>query len=212
MNEYGLIGLGLLVGSVLSGQLVTRLLGGTVDATLARDYGVLESWKSAGPVAGLFVAAFDVGKSIALLSSLSLLIDIENAGDWFPYSVAMALILGHIFSPWAKFSGGKPVAVLLGCLAVLMPPSVLVWLVVWLVAAAVSRYASLASLLAAGSLPVYAVLAGSSVADRPMLGFALFVLAMTIFSHRPNIRAMQLDSEPKLSADSFKRNKDSRES
>jgi glycerol-3-phosphate acyltransferase PlsY len=212
VNEYGLLALGLLLGSLLGGQLATTLFSSAVSAGSGRDYGVLESLNSGGLLAGSFAAVFDLGKSLTLLICLPLLIDLESAGDWLPYSVAMAVILGHIFSPWAKFSGGKPVAVLLGCLAVLMPLSALLWLAVWLITAAVSRYASLASLLAAGSLPLYAVLAGSSLADRPMLGFALLALAMTIFCHRPNIRAMQVGSEPSLTADSFKRAKDGCES
>lgn len=209
MTIAALMVIGFVVGSILGGQIVARLFsaGPTDD-----DYGVLSAIAQNGPVAGVLVAVIDIAKAALLLVFLPSLLGAEQLTDWLPFSLGLSLIFGHIFSPWAKFSGGKPVAVLLGCMAVLMPFSVLLWAAVWVVTAVVSRYASLASLMAAGSLPLFAVLAGSSVADRPMLGFALVALAMTIFSHRPNIRAMQVGSEPTLSLSSLKRSEGAGES
>lgn len=212
MNIYAVVALGFAVGSVLGAQIAAALFSAKVSAAGERTFGVLESLQSGGVFAAITCAVVDIGKAAVFLLCLPLLINMNEAGDWLPYSVAMAIVFGHIFSPWARFSGGKPVAVLIGCLLVLMPLSVAVWVVVWLATAAVSRFASLASLLAAGSLPLYAVLAGSSLADRPMLGFALVVLAMTIFAHRPNIRAMQVGSERELGAASFQRSEDASES
>lgn len=211
MSMVALLIVAFLGGSLLGGQLISRhaYIGSSGEA---RDYGVLESIQRSGLLLGLLVAVFDIGKAILVLALLSGAAVSAEASDWLPYSLALATIFGHIFSPFAKFSGGKPVAVVVGCLAVLMPLSVAVWVVIWLLTATVFRYASLASLLAAGSLPVFAVLAGGSLADRPMLGFALVVLAMTIFSHRPSIRAMQLGSEPTLSVATLKKKREADES
>lgn len=189
-----------IVGAVLG----RKLLGLLISKPLAeRRYGVLDSVADLGPAIAVVVALWDAGKVVLLLLLAPLLLSSGDWTDWTPYATAMAAILGHMFSPLAGMKGGKPAAVVLGALLVLMPVGGVIWAVVWVLTAWVSRYSAMASLLAAGVLPLFAVLAGETVADRPMLGFALLVLAMTIFANRPNFREMQLGKEPKLSRASF---------
>src|SRR5690606_5289406 len=67
---------------------------------------------------------------------------------------ALAAVLGHNYSPWVGFKGGKGIATSAGVLLALMPFGVLILLVVWLILFFTTRYVSLASIGAAAALPL----------------------------------------------------------
>jgi len=96
----------------------------------------------------------------------------------------IAALLGHSFSCFTKFRGGKGVATTAGGFLVLMPVATLIGAATWIVTFYASRYVSLASILAAVALPVAAFFLG----QPPLLtGLAAVIGAFVILRHRANI-------------------------
>lgn len=109
----------------------------------------------------------------------------------------IASILGHNFTFWLGFKGGKGVATSTGALLGIAPISVGVGLVVWLVVFFTTRYVSLASMGAAVAVPV--TMAVTMVADQRwnfvMLGFGVTIAALVVLRHRPNIQRLLAGTE-----------------
>jgi len=107
----------------------------------------------------------------------------------------IAAVLGHSFSIFTKFKGGKGVATAAGGLVVLMPVACLVGAVVWIVTFALTRYVSLGSVLAAVAVPTASWLRGNP------LPFNLVATAIGLFvivRHRENIRRLVAGTETKF--------------
>lgn len=114
----------------------------------------------------------------------------------------LACILGHNFTVWLRFKGGKGVATTVGVLLGLMPAAVGVAAAVWFATYYASRYVSLASLLAAAALPV-AVWA-LTMRPGPLIGppwlfyFSLLAAALIFWRHRANIRRLLNGTEARF--------------
>jgi glycerol-3-phosphate acyltransferase PlsY len=104
-------------------------------------------------------------------------------------------ILGHSFSCFTGFRGGKSVATGAGGFAVLFPVGMLIALVVWLTTLGLSRYVSLASMVGAVSLPIAAVL----LHEPPALIIASIIITLfVILRHRANIARLIAGTESKV--------------
>src|SRR6185369_11258514 len=103
--------------------------------------------------------------------------------------------LGHSFSCFTRFRGGKGVATGAGGFAVLFPLGILVAVAVWILAAVITRYVSIASILAAVSLPISAfVLKGPTV----LIGASIFIAVLVVARHRGNISRLIAGTENKI--------------
>ena len=114
-------------------------------------------------------------------------------------SAAISVTLGHVFPVWLRFRGGKGVATALGVFAVLSPATLGCALVLFLAVFAITRYVSLASVLAAASIPLLAaffVSARSPLVISAFLGIPLLV----IVKHHANIRRLLAGSESRFGA------------
>ena len=126
-----------------------------------------------------------------------------DAVQWL--GVALAPVIGHMFSPWLGFKGGKGVATGLGAALGLFPyvtlPGVVCG-VVWFVCAKLTGYVGLASCLAAALLPVLTAVNGVRLGlDRgPLLvfvGLTALLALLVILRHRANLRRLLSGTEPK---------------
>jgi len=109
-------------------------------------------------------------------------------------AAAAGALLGHIFPVWLRFKGGKGVATYIGLLIGLAWPAALAFCLIWLAVAALTRYSSLAALVASAATPFALWLMG----DRPeTVLFALLTVLLWIM-HRPNIARLLDGTEPKL--------------
>ncbi|MFC4487268.1 glycerol-3-phosphate 1-O-acyltransferase PlsY [Tepidiphilus baoligensis] len=107
----------------------------------------------------------------------------------------LAAFLGHVYSLFLRFRGGKGVATALGVLAGLQPTLALATAGIWLVVAFVSRYSSLAALTAAAGAPFLALLLGL---PREVV-FVIGAMSVLLFwRHRVNIRQLLNGTEPKF--------------
>jgi glycerol-3-phosphate acyltransferase PlsY len=107
---------------------------------------------------------------------------------------AVGALLGHLYPVWLRFRGGKGVATLAGVMAALHWPSALVYAGVWLGTLVVSRYSSVAGMLAALLAPVAAAALGRFDLTLLYLAFALLVL----WKHRGNLERLMSGTEPRV--------------
>lgn len=117
-------------------------------------------------------------------------------------ATGFAAVLGHMFTFWLCFKGGKGVATTTGVLVGVAPDAMLAGLVVWLVVFFATKYVSLASMIAsvavAGWLAVR--MARSGEWEPVMLGFGILVMALVFVRHRSNIGRLMSGTEPKSGA------------
>ncbi len=197
-----------LLGAFPAGLLVGKMVKG-IDV---RDYGsgnigASNVWRTMGPLWGIGVFLFDFCKGYiptlltsrmhtAAQDSIS-----HSISPWLVVGVGMAAILGHNFSPFLRFKGGKGVATSLGVVYGLSPEAAALGFAVWLVCLAVTRYISVSSIVAAVVTSV-ALLALHR--DLPHALFALLVALFVVVKHRANMARVTAGTEPKVS---FRRRK-----
>ena len=170
-----------LLGSFPSGVVVGRMTTGRdVREVGSGNIGAANVVRAAGMRAGAVVGLLDGLKGL-LPVLLGRWLGLDEVGLAL---VAGAAVLGHDFSLYLRFSGGKGVATTLGAFLALALPATLIALACWLLVLARWGYSSLASLVALGLLPVFVGFTGRPPVDVVMAG-ALFLLA--VIKHRANI-------------------------
>jgi glycerol-3-phosphate acyltransferase PlsY len=115
--------------------------------------------------------------------------------EWAILAVALAPFLGHLFSPFLGFKGGKGVATALGSVLGVAPLIGLLLLLAWIGAVALWRYSSGGALTAFGLFPIIAALI------HPTIGFMLFSLAVSgliMLKHKGNIERLWKGTESKM--------------
>jgi acyl phosphate:glycerol-3-phosphate acyltransferase len=187
------IAAGYLIGSVPFGYLAGRMKGVDVRQHGSRNIGATNVWRVCGAKLGLPVFLLDVGKGVAAVL-LAWRIAGTQGGDapWCGVAGALACVIGHGFPAWLGFKGGKGVATSLGAIITIMwKPSVIIF-GVWAVVFALSRYVSLASIVAAAAFPLVAFVFDARGA---VLGFAVAAATFVIVRHRANIQRLLAGTE-----------------
>jgi glycerol-3-phosphate acyltransferase PlsY len=140
-----------LLGGIPFGFLFVKLLRGSdVRQSGSGNIGATNVLRTSGRAAGLATLFFDIAKgfvAVWLASELT-----GGAPQWISLA-ALAVMAGHAYSPFLKFRGGKAVATFIGAFAYLTPLPLAAVLLLFLVAVAVTRYISAASILAAITFP-----------------------------------------------------------
>ena len=114
------------------------------------------------------------------------------------YAAGLGAFLGHLYPVWLGFKGGKGVATYIGVLLGLLWPAALVFCLIWLVVAVLSRYSSLAALVASVVTPLVAWAFSA-------LHLAVLLVPMTLlllYKHSSNISRLVRGEEPKIGAQS----------
>jgi len=186
----GALGFGYLCGSIPFGILLTRLAGtadlrsigsGNIGAT-----NVLRTGRK-GLAAATLLGDMLKGTVAVLLAALFL-------GRAPAIAAAVGAFLGHLFPIWLHFRGGKGVATYIGILLGLAWPAAIFFCAIWLATAAVTRYSSLAALVASAATPAFLWWRG----DVPE---ALVFLALSVLlwiRHRTNIARLLAGAEGKV--------------
>ncbi|MGO0122322.1 glycerol-3-phosphate 1-O-acyltransferase PlsY [Desulfothermobacter acidiphilus] len=170
-----------LIGSFPTGYLLARLKGVNIFERGSGNIGATNIWRTLGPLYGTLAFVGDMGKG-ALAAYLGMCL-----GPTAALLTGAAALVGHAFSIFLRFRGGKMVATALGVFLFLAPKATLGALGVWIFVFALGRYVSLASIIAAGSLPI---LACAFRYSRGICAFSLLVALLIIFRHRDNIRRL----------------------
>ena len=114
-----------------------------------------------------------------------------------PMALAVvATILGHMFSPFMGFKGGKGVATALGSIAIVLPLTALCSLGVFIVIVLISRYVSLGSIIAIITVPIFTAIFYLS---PTYIVFTVLIALVVIWAHRKNIDRLRRKEEPKFS-------------
>lgn len=141
-----------IIGSIPSGLIVTRIATGRDIRRLSGgNIGAANVAYNAGPRAGLAVGVMDILKGV-LPVTIGLIGGMHAEGLAI---VALAAVLGHDFSVFLRFRGGKGVATSLGVAVALGPLAAALAMITWVLTLVLSKYTSLASLIALASLPLY---------------------------------------------------------
>ncbi len=184
--------LGYLAGSIPSGYWVVRWTRGVDIRTVGSgNIGATNVWRSFGPRYAIPVIALDVAKGFvpALVATLAV-------GHVAGALAGGAAMLGHwrpLFLRFAK--GGKMVATCGGALFGLAPIVGLIGAVVWLAVFALTRYASVSSIIAAASLPVAALLLDE---PWPVLVFSSAAALGVLVLHRGNLARLRAGTETRV--------------
>ena len=182
---------GYLVGSIPFGVVLTRLAG-TVDlrAVGSGNIGATNVLRTGHKGLAAATLVCDV-----LKGTLAVLIMDWLWGHDHALIAGLGAFLGHLFPVWLKFKGGKGVATYLGILIGLAPwPGAAAFAAIWVVVAALTRYSSLAGLVASAATP--AVLWASDDRQEALLFVLLTVLVFLV--HRANIMRLASGIEGKI--------------
>ena len=184
--------LGYLLGSIPSGWLAGRWLKDIDLRELGSgSTGATNVLRQVGKGPALVVFLIDVGKGAAAV----LLARALGLGDWIQVLAGLTALAGHIWPVWLGFKGGKAVATGLGMFLGLAWPVGLASFGVFMAVFSLSRLVSLASVLAAISLPLPMAAGSGSTAN---LVVALVAMLLVLWRHRSNIQRLLNGTEPKL--------------
>lgn len=189
---------GYLIGSIPTGYLVARSRGVDIRKVGSGNIGATNVLRSLGKPAGILVLALDALKGALACWLLPLAAEACAGAGAEPHVetlrivAGIAAILGHNYTCWLRFKGGKGIATSAGVLVVWMPAALGLALVVWVLAFFVSGYVSLASILAAFALPFIVWLTGGSAT---LIVVAAVLGGLAIYRHRSNIRRLRDGTE-----------------
>ncbi len=187
-----------LLGSIPFGYLLVRVFRGEdVRSSGSGNIGATNVARRS-PALGVATLVLDAGKGFAAVL-LAKIIFAEPHGNLLLTTAAFFAVLGHLFPPWLKFHGGKGVATGVGSLALIAPKSILCVVGIFVVVAAILRYVSLASVVAAALLPILAWGLHEYVEPKQLLLVAATSL-LIIWKHRYNLGRIAVGTEPKLGA------------
>lgn len=184
--------LGYLLGAVPFGIVVSKTLALSDPRTVgSKNVGFTNVLRVSGTKAGVLTLLGDMGKGWLMgWTAMQWLTD-----ERVIMVVAFLPILGHLFSPFLGFKGGKGVATALGSVLGLSPSMGLLLLLIWLGAVAIWRYSSGGALAAFGLFPVVAIV---NEQRQEFLVFAIVVSALIWIKHKDNILRLWKGTESKI--------------
>jgi glycerol-3-phosphate acyltransferase PlsY len=190
---------GYLLGGVPFGVLAGRMHGVDITKVGSGNTGATNAYRSLGWRAGLFVVIFDVAKG-ALPALLAVFIANPawgpNRQDAFVVVAGGAAMLGHIYSPFLHFRGGKGISAAAGAILVLMPKVFIILALVFFGTAVLIRIVSLGSIVD-GLIFTPSVLL--LYPGRPvLLVFAVAASLLVLWRHRSNMRRLLRGEEPRI--------------
>jgi glycerol-3-phosphate acyltransferase PlsY len=183
--------LGFGVGSIPWGYIIAK----TIKKIDIREYGsgnigTTNVWRVCGKRLGILAFVLDFSKSA---------IPVLLIHNYFGLNTAIlcgvGTMLGHSFTPWLKFKGGKGVATGLGAFVGLVPIEAVITFCVWVLVLIFTKWVSVASLSAAAVLVILIFLSHHS---SPIFWFGLAGFVLVVVLHRSNIKRLMQGKEPKI--------------
>ena len=192
-TEYLVIPLAYLLGSIPTGLLLARAFGVDIRTTGSGNIGATNVYRTLGRKVGVMTLVGDCLKGvIPVLVARGLGFDVA----WVA-AIGFAAFIGHVYTVFLGFKGGKGVATALGVFLAASPLAVLLALAVFAVVVGTWRYVSLASISAAAAMPLFVFfLDGRAPVVLMTVGIALLV----VFKHKDNIQRLRAGTENKFRA------------
>jgi glycerol-3-phosphate acyltransferase PlsY len=193
-----------LLGSIPTGFLVAQARGVDIRKVGSGNIGATNVVRVLGKGPGIFVLLMDALKgwlSVAVLPRVVLAL-LNPSLSQEPLALetlqvigGLCAILGHNYTCWLQFKGGKGIATSAGVLLALVPWALLIILTIWGVLFSTTRYVSLASIAAAAALPVASWLTQPSLTKVIVTGA---MGALAIYKHKGNIQRLLEGTEPRF--------------
>lgn len=188
------LSIGYLIGSIPFGLVLGKVFKiGDIRSIGSGNIGATNALRTGNKTFALLVLLGDGSKGALAILLMNCLFG--NSHEFVPIATGFAAIIGHIFPVWLRFKGGKGVATALGVIAALHWPTALAVALMWLITARLSRYSSLAAILAFLNAPLYAQATG---AQDYALAFAA-ISALLIWTHRANLQRLARGEESTIS-------------
>ena len=167
----------------------------------SKNTGSTNAARVLGAKLGIFTLILDILKGalptyLGIVLGADLLTRMTGIDKLDVIVIGMAAILGHTFSLFLKFKGGKAVATTLGVFLVLVPYAILILLVVFFVIFGLTKYVSLASIVSAVALPITVYLTTRHI---PLTILGIIIGLLVIIRHKENIKRLINGTESKLS-------------
>lgn len=203
---YTLIPIAFLLGSIPCGVIFTKGRGVDLRSTGSKNIGATNVLRSAGKLPAFLTLLGDMLKGALPVIICNYLID--NIGpsmqsdeqarimrDLWPGLVGLSAVLGHMFSVFLSFKGGKGVATGLGFLLVYSPAVAGIMFLIWIAVAFVFKYSSLAAISAVTAMPVIFILFKASTVK---VTIALVLAVLIIYKHKSNIKNLIEGTESRI--------------
>jgi acyl phosphate:glycerol-3-phosphate acyltransferase len=199
-----------LLGSIPTGYLVARSRGVDIRTVGSGNIGATNVFRILGKPAGIFVLLVDALKGFVSCALVGPLVYRALVGplpeesatcEFLKIVGAFMAIIGHNYTCWLKFKGGKGIATSAGVVLGLLPLALAIALGTWIVLFLATRYVSVASIGAAFVLPfaTWLIARGS----ERMIIVAAIIGALAIYKHRSNIQRLLNGTESR-----FERNRE----
>lgn len=193
-----------LLGSIPTGYLVGMAKGIDVRKVGSGNIGATNAFRILGKGPGIFVLLVDALKGWVAAAWVPVLAhkivhpvpdwSVESF-DWLKILASICVFLGHNYTCWLKFKGGKGIATSAGILFALVPWAFVISLSTWIICCLVTRYVSVASIAAALVLPFAVWLTGY---DRNFVLLTAVMSALAIYKHKGNIGRLLNGTESRL--------------
>lgn len=194
-----------IIGSIPFGVIISRGKGIDLTKSGSKNIGATNVLRTSGKVPALLTLAGDSLKgAVAVLLCRYVIANFpitESSGtivynsEFWEGLVGLTVVLGHIFSVFMSFRGGKGVATSFGVIAVYSPLQALMALLIWVLTAVTLRYSSLSALCSLISLPLIYFFYGASDIK---IYFGIILGVLIILKHRSNIHKLIKRTEPRI--------------
>jgi len=188
-----------IIGSFPTSYIITRSIKGTdIRKSGSGNAGATNVLRTVGRMPALITLIVDMFKgafAVIIVGDFFYGYGVDLNYDFYRGLLALVVVSGHIWSVFLHFKGGKGVATTIGVAFALAPnvlwPSIAIWVVVFML----SKYVSLASIVALVAFPVIAVLLNTPIYT---VLFSIIICAISIFKHKDNIERLIKRQENKI--------------
>ena len=177
-----------LIGSIPFGFLLTKIfLKKDIRNIGSGNIGATNVLRTGNKLIGYSTLVLDIGKAVTLLIIIKF-----NFSEYL-FTSSIAVFLGHVFPIWLKFKGGKGVATYVGILFCINIYLAVIFIIVWFVVFVISKYSSLASMIASLFVPLSSYFLFNDINYY----FYIILFSLILITHRENIKRLKNNTESK---------------
>ncbi len=180
-----------ILASYLLGAIPTSLLAARFGAGMdlrehgSKNLGATNVYRVLGWKYAIPVGLFDVAKGTVPVAVFG---PLAGGGTWVPVALGVAAVVGHVYSVFVKFRGGKGVATAAGAVLALAPIALGLSAIVWVLVLAVTGYVSAASMLGAVAFPI--AVRFTNPEDSYTFGVGIALAVFILATHRSNVHRL----------------------
>jgi len=187
-----------LLGAVPFGFLIAKYKGIDIRRHGSRNIGATNVLRTLGKGPGYTTLALDILKGLVAVTVLPYFLYGRDAGitrELFQLCCAVFVIVGHSWTVFLGFKGGKGVATATGAFLGIAPLAMLCAAVVWVISAKITKYVSVSSMLAAAAFVIFTFVFGEAPEIK---WFSILVALIIIVRHKANIKRLAEGTENKI--------------